>query len=108
MATVWTIAQLERNPDNGVTQVHYHVSDSETIGETAPFGRSYGTTNFTPDASKDGYLSFDSLRQDVVIAWVKENLGDETVAAIEASIASQIAESKAPSILFGYPEGWDS
>jgi hypothetical protein len=108
MAVTWKISQLERTPQDGINRVHYHLSDSETVGEVTHNGQSYGTVSFTPDATKDGYVSWDSITKETVLSWTRDALGSAAVAAMEASIAAQIAESKSPSILFGYPEGWES
>tara|TARA_B110000090_G_scaffold197225_1_gene234923 strand:- start:113 stop:421 length:309 start_codon:yes stop_codon:yes gene_type:complete len=101
MAVTWTIAQLERNTDgNGVVVAHWTASDSEVVGEVTHSGSSYGTCGFTPDATADGYVSYDSLTEADVIAWVKADLDAE---AIEESIAAQITASKEPVTAAGVP-----
>ena len=101
MAVTWTIATLERNTDgNGVVVAHWRATDSEVVGEETHSGSSYGTCGFTPDAEAEGYVAYDALTEADVIAWVKASMGEE---AVEASIASQIAESKAPAISVGTP-----
>jgi len=101
MAVTWTIAQLERNTDgNGVVVAHWTASDSEVVGEETHSGSSYGTCNFTPDATADGYVAYDSLIEADVIAWVK---ADVDVDAVEESIAAQIEASKAPVTAAGVP-----
>ena len=97
MAVTWTIAQLERNTDgNGVVVAHWRASDSD--GEHA--GSSYGTCGFTPDATADGYVAYDSLTEADVIAWVKADVDAD---AVEESIAAQIEASKAPVTAAGVP-----
>jgi hypothetical protein len=100
MAVTWTISTLERNTDDGVVVAHWRASDSETVGEVEHVGSSYGTCGFTPDADADGYVAYDSLTEETVIGWVKADVDAD---AIEASIASQIADSKAPAISTGVP-----
>ena len=105
MAVTWTIAQLERNTDgNGVVVAHWRASDSEVVGTdddaVTHSGSSYGTCGFTPDATADGYVSYDSLTEADVIAWVKADLDAE---AIEESIAAQITASKEPVTAAGVP-----
>ena len=57
MAT-WTIANLERNvADGGVTVAHWRVT--EVDGDYS--ASSYGTVGFTPDASADDFVAYDSL-----------------------------------------------
>ena len=104
MAVTWTISTLERNTDDGVVVAHWRASDSEVVGSgddaVTHSGSSYGTCGFTPDPDAEGYVAYESLTEEIVIGWVKEEVD---VDAIEASIASQIAESKAPSISVGTP-----
>lgn len=96
MAVTWTISTLERNTDDGVVVAHWRASDAD--GEHV--GSSYGTCGFTPDPDADGYVAYDSLTEETVIGWVKADVDAD---AIEASIASQIADSKAPAISTGVP-----
>ena len=97
MAVTWTIAQLERNTDgNGVVVAHWTAADVD--GEHS--GSSYGTCSFTPDATAEGYVAYDSLTEADVIAWVKADLDAE---AIEESIAAQITASKEPVTAAGVP-----
>ena len=101
MAVTWAIAQLERNTDgNGVVVAHWTASDSEVVGEVTHSGSSYGTCGFTPDATADGYVAYDSLTEADVIAWVKADLDTD---AIEESIAALIAVSKEPVTAAGVP-----
>jgi len=100
MAVTWTISTLERNTDDGVVVAHWRASDSETVGEVEHSGSSYGTCGFTPDADADGYTAYADITEAQVIGWVKADVDAD---AIEASIASQIADSKAPAITVGVP-----
>ena len=100
MAVTWTISTLERNTDDGVVVAHWQASDSETVGEVEHSGSSYGTCGFTPDADADGYTAYADITETQVIGWVKADVDAD---AIEASIASQIADSKAPAITVGVP-----
>jgi len=100
MAVTWTISTLERNTDDGVVVAHWRASDSETVGEVEHSGSSYGTCGFTPDSTADGYTAYADITETQVIGWVKADVDAD---AIEASIASQIADSKAPAITVGVP-----
>ena len=99
MAVTWTISTLERNTDDGVVVAHWRASDAD--GEHS--GSSYGTCGFTPDADADGYTAYADITETQVIGWVKDDMGEESVTALEDSIASQIADSKAPAISTGVP-----
>ena len=100
MAVTWTISTLERNTDDGVVVAHWRASDSETVGAVEHTGSSYGTCGFTPDADADGYTAYADITEAQAIGWVKADVDAD---AIEASIASQIADSKAPAISTGVP-----
>lgn len=100
MATVWTIEQLERNTaDGGVTTAHWRAT--LTSGDNTV--SNYGSVGFSPDASADGFVAYDSLDEATVIGWVKEAMGDETVAANEAAVAAQIEAQKNPVSASGLP-----
>jgi len=100
MAT-WTISTLERNTaDGGVTVAHWRVSEEETVGENTYSASSYGTVGFTPDASAEGFIAYDSLDEATVLGWVQAEVDQD---AIEASLTSNIAEQKAPVTSTGTP-----
>lgn len=95
MAT-WKIASLDRNTADGfVTTAHWTCSDVD--GEAS--GYTYGSVGFTGDL----VTPYDELTEEQVIGWVKETLGEETVAATEAAVAAQIAAAKAPVTASGTP-----
>ena len=101
MAT-WTIANLEYNndADKGVVIAHWRVTEEETVGEDTYTASSYGTASFTPDASADGYVAYDSLTEETVIGWVKDSLD---AAEVEAGLIANIEAQKAPATLAGMP-----
>ena len=100
MAVTWTISTLERNTtDDGVIVAHWRASDVD--GDHS--GSSYGTCGFTPDSSADGYTAYADITEAQAIGWCKDSMGEETVTAVEDSIAAQIADSKTPSVVAGTP-----
>jgi len=104
MAVTWTIATLERNStDDGVTVAHWRATDSEVVGDDTHSGSSYGTCGFTPDVDAEGFTAYEDITKAQAIGWVKDSMGEEAVAALEASIAAQIEESKAPAVAVGTP-----
>ena len=95
MAT-WKIVSLERKSADGfVTTAHWTCSDVD--GEFS--GSTYGSIGF------DGELvtPYEQLTEEMVIGWVKAAMGEETVAAHEATVAAQIADAKAPAVAVGTP-----
>ena len=100
MAVTWTISTLERNTsDDGVVVAHWRASDVD--GEHS--GSSYGTCGFTPDVDAEGFTPYADITEAQAIGWVKDDMGEEAVTALEDSIAAQIADSKAPAISTGVP-----
>jgi len=92
----FSISTLESNTDGGVIVAHWQVNKAS--GENV--ATSYGTVSFTPDASAEGYVAYDSLTEDAVIAWVQASL-DTT--ALEASLDADLAEQASPSVVVGTP-----
>lgn len=92
----FSISTLESNTDGGVIVAHWQVNKAS--GENV--ATSYGTVSFTPDASAEGYVAYDSLTEDAVVAWVQESLDTE---ALEASLDADLAEQASPSVTVGTP-----
>ena len=108
MAVTWTISTLERNTDDdGVIVAHWRVSDSEEVGTgddaVTHHGSSYGTSGFSPDPDSESWVAFVDIEEATAIQWCKDSMGEEAVTSIEESIAAQIAESKAPSVVAEVP-----
>ena len=93
----WTIANLERNTDDGGVVVAHWRCTAEDGEYTAS---SYGTVGFTPDASADGFIAFDALTEADVLGWVYESV-DQT--EIESALAGQIEAQKTPVTTDGVP-----
>lgn len=96
MAT-WTIANLERNTDDGGVVVAHWRCTAEDGEYTAS---SYGTVGFTPDASADGFIAFDALTEADVLGWVYAEVDQ---AETEAALDANIAEQKTPATTDGVP-----
>jgi hypothetical protein len=95
--TVWSIANLERTTaDGGVVVAHWRVTAED--GEYT--ASSYGTCGFTPDPTAPDFVPFESLTEADVLAWVYESVDKDSV---EASLASQIEDQKAPQTIAGTP-----
>ena len=93
----WTIANLERNTDDGGVVVAHWRCTAEDGEYTAS---SYGTVGFTPDASADGFIAFDALTEANVLGWVYEEVDQ---AETEAALAADIAGQKTPVTSDGVP-----
>jgi hypothetical protein len=92
----WTIQQMERLTSDGfVVTVHYNVSATDDTYQAS----TYGTTSYTQTPGET-YIPYDDLTQAVVVGWVQEALGKETV---EASLQGQIDALKNPVQESGLP-----
>jgi hypothetical protein len=96
--TNWTITQMDRNTADGfVTTVHW--TASQTDGEYT--ASTYATAGFSE--VEGSMIPYADLTEETVIGWVKESLGAEGVAAVESSLAANIASQKAPKVASGLP-----
>ena len=97
--TIWKISNLDRNTADGfVNTVHWTASqvDGDFTAST------YSTVSFTKE---DGinYVPYAELTEAAVVEWVKGSLGADGVAAVDAALAANIAEQKAPKTAAGMP-----
>lgn len=93
----WKIANLERETADGfVFTVHYTVgADNGTYTAGA-----YGSLGLE---RPDDLIPFDQLTEEICVSWVKDKLGAEKVAEIEAALQSQIDEKTNPTKAAGVP-----
>jgi hypothetical protein len=99
MTTTWKISTLDRNTADGfVNTVHW--TASQTGGDFT--ASTYSTVSFTKE---DGinYVPYAELTEAAVVEWVKGSLGADGVAAVDAALAANIAEQKAPKVATGTP-----
>jgi hypothetical protein len=107
MAATWKIVACDytkslNSKTDVITNVHWEVIDSETVSDKAHNGRSYGAQAIdTSDLSS--FTAYASVTEANAIAWAKEGMGSDAVTAAEASVATQIAESKTPTSGVGTP-----
>ena len=93
---LWTISQMNRLTSDGfVVVVHYNVSavDGDYQAST------YGTTSYTQTPGET-YIPYADLTETIVVGWVQEALGKDTV---EASLQGQIDALKNPVQESGVP-----
>ena len=94
MNTKYTIAQLDRQTDDGlVTTAHWRVGAVD--GEHS--ASSYGTVGFERG---DTFTAYDALTEAQVIALVKDKLDAES---LEAGLEAQIEAKKNPITATGLP-----
>ena len=80
---LWTIQQMDRlTADGFVVTVHYNVSATDGTYSA----NTYGTVGYQEQPGET-YIPYDQLTEAVVVGWVQNSLGKDTV---EASLQSQI------------------
>ena len=94
----WTIPNTEYSNDANKSIVIAHWRVTAQDGEYT--ASSYGTVGFTPDPDAEDFVPFDQLTEATVIGWVQ---ADMDVEAVEANLAAQIEEAKAPAVVAGTP-----
>ena len=93
---LWTINQLDRSiPDGFVFNVHYNVSAIDDIYQVSICG----TVSYTQTPGET-YIPYADLTEAVVVGWVQEALGKDTV---ETSLQYQITAQKNPVQESGLP-----
>ena len=93
MEFTWNVVQMDRLTSDGfVVTVHYTVNavDGDFTAST------YGTVGYTQEDKS--YTPYADLTQSVVVGWVQESLGKDTV---EASLAEQIEAQQNPVTVSG-------
>jgi hypothetical protein len=108
MTITWNIESMERQTSDGlVTTVHWRANASETVG-TGDAAVTYGATSYGSIGltAGDTIVPFADLTKAVVIGWVKDKLGAETVTSTEEGLAAQIESQKAPVSASGLPAAW--
>jgi len=90
----WNCKTVDVYPKDGdytdvVYNVHWIVTGKN---EDADVSVSNIGTQVLDTSGITGFIPFDQLTNEEVVSWTKATMGDEQVASIEASIASQIAD----------------
>ena len=102
----WKVANLERNlADGRVGTVHYTVNAlSDTVDPNSESGGFYSAGAYG-SVGLDGEVTtpFENLTEAVVVGWVKEQIGAEKVAEIEAALQNQIDLKISPVSAAGVP-----
>jgi len=107
MAAAWKVVACDRTVSLGgesdvITNVHWEVTDSETVSDVDHRGRQYGSAAVdTSDLSS--FTAYASITEANAIAWAKASLGSDEVTRIEISVAEQITKSKTPVTSTGVP-----
>jgi hypothetical protein len=99
----WNCKTVDVHPqEEGETDVVYNVHwiVTGTSDQLDPQGNAYSSTNIgtqvVPLDPETPFIPFDELTNEIVVGWTKDAMGEEQVADIESSIASQIEDKMHP------------
>ena len=95
----WGINTLERETNDGFVFTAHYTVDAVADDSTYRSG-AYGSIGFE---RPDNLIPYADLTEEIVIGWVKEGLGDEKVAEVEAALQAQIDEQRNPTKANGVP-----
>ena len=99
----WNIVQLDCYPEvdgkqDVVFTAHWNLTAEDFFGAEPITGYVYGSVGLTLDPEAP-YTPYAELTKEQVVGWVKEALGEETVAASEANVLQQIEDQKNPKVI---------
>jgi len=98
---MWSIIELERHAGTGmVIAAHWKL----TAGEWPRAVQLSGVTTLPYKDYRDkSFIPFEELKEDIVIDWVKTQLGKEEVTILEATATRQLENLNNPEIVKGLP-----
>jgi len=100
METKFIIEHLERDShDGGVVAAGWRM----ILTDDKYTAVAYGSVGFEPDSSKSNFIRFEDLSEEIVVKWVRDQLGTARIAALEDGLVKQIDNQKAPKIISGLP-----
>jgi hypothetical protein len=106
MITTWKIAQLKRNPTNGLVFEVTFIMNFKLENET---DRHVGLIELEGDPTSKTFVPFEDLTEEIVLNWVKEKLTQVKISEIETNMKTRLEEKiekKAnPEFLTGTPWG---
>ena len=99
ITNTWNVVQMDAYPEkDGLTDVVFTVHWTLTGTDGTYTGSVYGSVGVTLDEGGT-YTPYDELTLDQVVGWVKESLGEEQVASLEAGVATQIENQINPPVV---------
>jgi hypothetical protein len=104
MAVIWDVVTTESDVATGTCNVlHWTAIDGEVVNGVTHTGRIYGVENVSGNPDSEGFIAYSDVTKDIAISWVKDSLGASKVTEVEAQVASQIDESKNPTVSYVNP-----
>lgn len=99
ITNTWSVVQMDAYPEaDGETDVVFSVHWTLTGSDGTYSGSVYGSQGVTTDPDAP-FTPYANLTQDQVIGWVKDAMGADQVADLEANVAQQIADQITPPVV---------
>lgn len=96
----WKIADLERESVDGyITKVFYEVTAVDCQFNSVIDG----CVSLNQSETRDNFVPFESLTEDLIVQWIKEQMGQEWVRDHELNLEKQIEVQRNPTSRFGLP-----
>lgn len=106
METNWKILNLKREVDNGLVIEVTYVMNFKLQGES---DRKIGLIKLEGDENDPNFIPFEELTEEIVLDWVKSELGQEEIDNIKTQYQTRLEErvykKLNPEYLDGLP--WD-
>jgi hypothetical protein len=93
----WIVTQLLTETIEG-NENYVVIAHCETIGVDGEYSASVPNVIQFSTEDVTVFIPYEELTEEVVIAWIKQSLGEEGVLSIEASIQAQIEAQKNPPV----------
>lgn len=99
----WNISAMDVYPqaagqNNVVFNLHWECNGNDGVANTTNTGRVYNTQTVTYNEG-DPFTPYANLTQSMVITWLQDALGSNTVQAVQSSIDTQIANKQNPPVI---------
>jgi len=106
MTNTWVIERMDvcalfETKPNVVNNVHWRINADDNSYTASVYG-----TRAIPYDNANPFTPFEDLTQDQVITWVKNIMGKEGIAEIEARIAYLLENQRNP-VVYVLPSPWD-
>ena len=104
METTWKILNLKRKPNTGLVIEVTYVMNFDLNGEK---DRNIGMIELVGDENDPNFVLFEELTEEIVLNWVKGDLGEEKIQEIEnrfqLNLEERIERKANPEFLQGLP-----
>jgi hypothetical protein len=104
MQTNWKILNSKRNPESGLVIEVTWAMKFKLDGES---DRKIGKIKLEGDENDPNFIPFENLTKEIILNWVKSNLGQEKIEEIEnqhkSVLETRLKEKSNPEFLLGLP-----